>query len=63
MSTVFSPGNPLEEYAEGLGFMLTFANVTAVDTDEGLVLIDCGDMAHSQGIYVRKLEDTKHAMI
>jgi alkyl sulfatase BDS1-like metallo-beta-lactamase superfamily hydrolase len=32
----------LEEYGEGLGFVSAFGNVTAVNTDDGLVLIDTG---------------------
>jgi alkyl sulfatase BDS1-like metallo-beta-lactamase superfamily hydrolase len=32
----------LEEYAPGLAFVSAFGNVTAVDTDDGLVLVDTG---------------------
>lgn len=32
----------LEEFAERLAFVASFANVTAFDTDEGLVLVDVG---------------------
>ena len=32
----------LEEYDDGLAFIASFGNVTAVDTDEGAVLIDTG---------------------
>jgi alkyl sulfatase BDS1-like metallo-beta-lactamase superfamily hydrolase len=34
--------NELEEVEHGIGFVSSFANVTAVDTAEGLVLIDTG---------------------
>lgn len=32
----------LEELQPGLAFLMTFGNVTALDTSDGLVLIDCG---------------------
>jgi alkyl sulfatase BDS1-like metallo-beta-lactamase superfamily hydrolase len=38
----FAPLGELEEVAAGVGFVSSFANVTAVATDAGLVLIDTG---------------------
>ena len=32
----------LEEYADGLAFVATFGNITAIQTDEGTVLVDTG---------------------
>lgn len=51
-SFVTTSGLPVETYADGVGFMLTFANVTVFDTDAGLVLVDCGARTHAQFIYV-----------
>jgi alkyl sulfatase BDS1-like metallo-beta-lactamase superfamily hydrolase len=34
--------NELEELERGVGFLSSFANVTAFDTDDGLVLVDTG---------------------
>jgi glyoxylase-like metal-dependent hydrolase (beta-lactamase superfamily II) len=49
-------GLPVDTYTEGVGFMLTFANVTVFDTDVGLVLVDCGAVGHAKSIYVRPLD-------
>lgn len=38
----FSPMFTLEEVASRVGFVSSFANVLAVDTDEGVVLVDVG---------------------
>ncbi|HZS39537.1 MAG TPA: alkyl sulfatase dimerization domain-containing protein, partial [Polyangia bacterium] len=38
----FAPVPAIEEVAERAAFVSSFANVTAVDTDDGLVLIDAG---------------------
>jgi hypothetical protein len=43
VNPLFGPvGLPLEEYGAGLGFLASFGNVTALDTADGLVLIDTG---------------------
>jgi len=39
---LYSKFFPVETITEGLGFMESFANVVAVDTSDGLVLIDSG---------------------
>src|SRR5512140_903088 len=41
-TTIVSGFGPLEEVAPGLAFVESFANVTALDTDDGLVLFDTG---------------------
>ncbi len=41
----------LEEYRPGLAFVASFANVTAVATGEGLVLIDTGSEQAAAGIH------------
>jgi len=38
----WTPFNELEEVAAGAGFVSSFANVTAFDTEDGLVLVDTG---------------------
>ena len=38
----FAPTFALEEVASGVGFVSSFANVLALDTEEGMVLIDTG---------------------
>jgi alkyl sulfatase BDS1-like metallo-beta-lactamase superfamily hydrolase len=38
----FAPQMAVEEVAAGVAFVSSFANVTAIDTDEGLVLVDTG---------------------
>ena len=38
----FSPSNELEEVASGVAFVQSFANVAAIDTGEGLCLVDTG---------------------
>jgi alkyl sulfatase BDS1-like metallo-beta-lactamase superfamily hydrolase len=42
---------PFENFQENLAFMYTFANVTALETDVGIVLIDCGAQAYSSQIH------------
>ena len=41
----------LEEYRPGLAFVASFANVTAIATGEGLVLIDTGSQQAAPGIH------------
>jgi len=41
---------PVESFQEGLGFMYTFANVSVINTDVGLVLIDCGALDYAIAI-------------
>ena len=41
-TTIVSGFGPLEEVAPGLAFVESFANVTALDTGDGLVLFDTG---------------------
>ena len=41
----------LEEYAPGLAFVASFANVTAIATGEGLVLVDTGSAMAAGGIH------------
>jgi hypothetical protein len=53
-SSVFTASQAVDTYAEDLGFMLSWANVTVFDTDDGLVLVDCGSPAHGERIYVRE---------
>ena len=40
----FSPTNELEEVADGVAMVSSFANVAAVDTGEGLCLLDTGSV-------------------
>ena len=41
----------LEEIETGVGFVSSFANVTALDTDEGLVLIDAGSFLLARQVH------------
>jgi len=51
-SGVFTRSLPVDTYAEGVGFMMSWANVTVFDTDVGLVLVDSGAKTHGESIYV-----------
>jgi alkyl sulfatase BDS1-like metallo-beta-lactamase superfamily hydrolase len=41
----------LEEYRPGLAFVASFANVTAIATGEGLILVDTGSQVAAAGIH------------
>ena len=41
----------LEELDRGIAFVSSFANVTAVDTDDGLVLIDAGSFLLARQVH------------
>ncbi len=51
-----------EPLADGLGFMHAFANVTALDTSDGLVLLDVSSMLHAQKVH-RAIRDWRTAPI
>jgi alkyl sulfatase BDS1-like metallo-beta-lactamase superfamily hydrolase len=41
----------LQEVADGVAFVEAFANVVAIDTDEGLVLVDAAGPLHAQQVH------------
>ncbi len=41
----------LEEFASGLAFMSAFSNVTAIETGEGLVLVDTSGPFHAAQVH------------
>jgi alkyl sulfatase BDS1-like metallo-beta-lactamase superfamily hydrolase len=47
----FSVLGPVEELAEGVAFVPSFANVSALRTDEGLVLVDTGSAPLAQHVH------------
>ena len=51
-SFVVTAGLGIEDYADGVAFQMTFANVTVFDTDEGLILVDCGARTHARAVHV-----------
>jgi len=47
----FATANELEEVADGVAFVSSFANVTAVATDDGLVLVDTGSALVADAVH------------
>src|SRR5262249_16786478 len=47
----FTPLDGLEEVAPGVAFVSSFANVVAIDTDGGLVLVDTGSAFSADRIH------------
>ena len=58
-TTIVSGFGPLEEVLPGLAFVESFANVTALDTGDGLVIFDTGSpMANGTvGAHLRRLAE------
>jgi alkyl sulfatase BDS1-like metallo-beta-lactamase superfamily hydrolase len=52
-TTIVSGFGPLEEVAPGLAFVESFANVTALATDDGLVLFDTGSPLTAQVVHAQ----------
>lgn len=52
----------LEEYAAGLGFIASFGNVTAIDTDDGAVLVDTGSFLTGMQIRSTVADWAKHTV-
>ena len=46
-----SPSAGMAEVADGVGFVPSFANVSAVSTDDGLILVDTGSVFMAAGIH------------
>ena len=61
MPSPFAVAGDLVEVAPGVGFLATWANVTALKTDEGLVLIDTGSaqVASHVGTQLRRYSDAR----
>ena len=57
----FSLVGPVEEVADGVGFVPSFANVSAFRTDDGLVLVDTGSGPLAQHVHttLRSWEDSQ----
>lgn len=51
------PTTHLQELKPGLGFILAFANVTAIRTDDGVVLIDCSGLPNGRHLLVCMVVD------
>ncbi|MGI8662455.1 MAG: alkyl sulfatase dimerization domain-containing protein [Acidimicrobiales bacterium] len=47
----FSTSNQIEEVADGVAFVDSFANVTAITTDDGLVLVDTGSLFAAAAVH------------
>lgn len=63
----FAPRMELEEVGDGVAFVSSFANATAIATEQGLVLVDTGSFLLSTQVHVAmrgwRADDRAHAIV